>query len=121
MEIKNMRGAFGSDKIADDVIQWARDCGLLMQPQTDRQFLKLIEEVGETISAYNHLAPGSSFDDSKELIDGLGDCFVVLIVICAQLGWHPNWVISQAYNEIKNRKGQMFNGYFLKEKEDDIS
>ena len=44
--------------------------------------LKVLEEVGETAGAILK-------KKDKEILDGLGDSFVTLIILCYQLGLEP--------------------------------
>ena len=67
-----------------------------------------MEEVGETASA---VLKG----DHAKVIDGIGDSFVTLIVLSKQLGLEPLYCLEVAWNEIKDRKGKMVDGTFVKE------
>jgi len=40
---------------------------------------------------------------------------VVLIILANQLGMTPKQCLEHAYNDIKDRKGRMVNGVFIKE------
>lgn len=70
------------------------------------QMLKLMEELGELAA---DLAKGRCPKDS------LGDVGVVLIGLCTQLGTSLEEVLGVAYEEIKDRKGKLVNGVFIKE------
>lgn len=71
------------------------------------QFVKLIEEVGE-------LANGINKQNHDLIVDSVGDSMVVLIILCQQLGLDLKECLAVAYNEIKDRKGKMINGTFVK-------
>ena len=71
------------------------------------QALKLVEEVGETCRAVLKV-------DTPEIIDGIGDCVVVLTNLAELCGVPIEECIRSAYDEIKNRKGKMVNGTFKK-------
>ena len=47
--------------------------------------------------------------------DGIGDAIVVLTILAAQLGIHVEDCIEAAWQEIKDRKGVMRDGVFVKE------
>ncbi len=49
------------------------------------------------------------------MIDGIGDCVVVLTNLAELIGIPIEECIDQAYNEIKNRKGKMVNGTYKKD------
>ena len=50
-----------------------------------------------------------------DIIDGIGDCVVVLVNLAELVGEPLEKCIEQAYFEIKNRKGKMINGTFKKD------
>ncbi len=70
--------------------------------------LKLTEELGE-------LAGAIAKSKEHEVVDAIGDCVVVLTILAAQSGITIEECISKAYDEIKDRKGKMVNGVFVKE------
>ena len=72
--------------------------------------VKLLEEAGE-------LATGINKDKRELIIDSIGDVYVVLVILCMQLGLDINDCIKAAYGEIKDRKGKLVNGLFVKEKD----
>jgi len=91
-----------------NVTQWANDKGLLKPENARTQMLKVMEEIGETASALlKH--------KDEELIDGIGDSFVTLIIFAKQLGLEPSDCLAVAWNQIKNRQGKMVNGTFIKD------
>ena len=71
------------------------------------QALKLVEEVGETCRAILK-------EDYDEITDGIGDCVVVLTNLAELHGVRIEHCIAMAYDEIKNRKGKMANGTYVK-------
>lgn len=48
-------------------------------------------------------------------MDALGDMYVVMVQVAMQHGVSIEYCIHTAYNEIKDRKGKMINGVFVKE------
>ena len=90
------------------VEDWARERNLLEPEYRNRQALKVMEEVGETMAA---LARGKK----AELADGIGDSIVTLIILASQSGLSAHECLHLAYNEIKDRKGRMVDGIFVKE------
>jgi len=87
---------------------WANDRGLYDGGDPKTQALKLVEEVGETCRAILK-------EDIKEIIDGIGDCVVVLVNLAELTGTPIEKCIEAAYDEIKNRTGKMSNGTFKKD------
>jgi hypothetical protein len=53
--------------------------------------------------------------DKKEIVDGIGDCVVVLVNLAELTGTPIEDCIAAAYNEIFTRKGKMVNGTFKKD------
>jgi hypothetical protein len=70
--------------------------------------VKLMEEVGE-------LASGIAKGNEALVKDSIGDCAVVLTILAAQSGLTMQECIDGAYEEIKDRKGVMRDGVFIKE------
>ena len=92
----------------DLIREWALERGLYDKGDPKTQALKLVEEVGETCRA---ILKG----DHEDVVDGIGDCVVVLTNL-AELMDHPiEDCIDAAYYEIKNRTGKMVNGTFKKD------
>lgn len=89
--------------------QWAIDRNLHTADPA-KQILKLGEEYGE-------LCQGLAKGNSDQVIDSIGDMYVVLTVLSLQLGLDIESCIDQAYDEIKDRKGKMINGVFVKEED----
>ena len=49
--------------------------------------------------------------------DAVGDILVVLTIYCQQKGWSIAECFQMAWNEIKDRKGKMVDGSFVKEED----
>lgn len=86
---------------------WAMEKGL-DETQPEKQMLKLSEEVGE-------LAAGLARGETDQVIDAIGDVYVVLTILSMQLDLDIRDCVQSAYNEIADRKGKMVNGVFVKE------
>lgn len=87
--------------------EWAKKRGL-DSSNSDKQLIKLVEEIGELSEAHN-----KSWRDKQ--IDSIGDIFVVLTIYALQNGLNIDSCIKEAYNTIKNRAGKTVNGVFVKE------
>ena len=96
------------DDLIENVKKWAEEKNLLKKENSKAQMLKVLEEVGETAGALLK-------NKNKEIIDGLGDSFVTLIILCYQLDLEPKQCLQSAWDEIKNRKGKTVNGTFIRE------
>lgn len=93
--------------VNDKIIEWANERNLL-PGDANKQFVKLIEEIGE-------LANGMSKNNHAEIIDAIGDIQVVLIILSNQLGVRYSQALEEAYNVIKSRTGKTVNGVFIKD------
>ena len=94
-------------KVIQEIKQWAKDRNLHEQdPKV--QLSKLMEESGE-------LARAILKEEINEQIDAIGDITVVLIVLSMQLGLDYSKCVELAYNEIKDRKGKIVDGVYIKE------
>ena len=93
--------------ITGQIEQWAIDRGL-HTADPSKQMLKLMEEVGE-------LAEGLAKNNPDAVKDAIGDVYVVLTILSMQLDMDIRQCVKIAYNEIKDRKGRMVNGVFVKE------
>lgn len=94
------------DELTRKIEQWAIDRELHIA-LPEKQMLKLQEEVGE-------LAAGLVRGDLDKVVDSIGDVYVVITILSMQLGLDIEECIEEAYKEIKDRKGKMRNGVYVK-------
>lgn len=98
----------------EPIRKWAQDRNLYKQGDVMTQHVKLSEESGELAKA---LLDG----DEAEVRDAIGDMCVVLTNLAALAAkkFGTNITIENcingAYDEIKNRKGKMIDGTFVKD------
>ena len=92
----------------DLIREWANERGLYDKGDPKTQTLKLLEEAGEICRAVLK-------KDAPEIIDGIGDCVVVLTNLAHLCDTTIEECIEAAYNEIKGRSGNMVNGTFKKD------
>lgn len=95
-------------QLEQKIIQWARDRNLIEGSDSKTQLLKTMSELGE-------LADGINKGRYLEIVDGIGDVMVTLIIIAEQQGMSVEACLGAAYNEIKDRKGRMVDGVFVKD------
>jgi NTP pyrophosphatase (non-canonical NTP hydrolase) len=87
--------------------QWASQRNLTTADPY-KQTLKLGEEFGE-------LCQGLAKGNHDLVVDSIGDMFVVLTILSQQIGVNIEYCVGAAYEEIKDRRGKMINGIFVKE------
>ena len=86
--------------------EWHRDRNLIDGSTDKDQYMKLIQEAGEL---------SDSLCKGKDIKDDIGDMMVVLINIMVRNNLTMEECLSVAYNDIKDRKGKMVDGVFVKE------
>lgn len=92
--------------LVNKVTGWASERNLIIGSTPKAQTLKLGSEFGELCDSVNKgLSPK----------DDIGDMLVVLIILCAQTNLTIEECLFHAYDQIKNRKGIMIDGVFVKE------
>lgn len=116
----------------DKIEQWGRDRNIVHEHGATAlaQISKLLEEVAETVGHLNDLY--STFPPQSEdlylrasthrgnrnlLADDIGDMLVCIIQAARLLGIPLEEALETAWDGIKDRKGTMINGKFVKEKE----
>ena len=92
----------------DLIRAWAMERGLYEKGDIKTQTLKLMEEAGEICKA-------TLREDHDEVIDGIGDCVVVLTNLAYLNGVTIEDCIDAAYDVISKRTGKMVNGTFKKD------
>ena len=88
------------------VKQWHIDRNLIEGANDKDQICKLIQEVGEL---------SDNVCKNKDVADDIGDIMVVLINIAERNGLSLEHCLDVAYDDIKDRKGRMVDGIFVKE------
>ena len=97
------------DKLTEKIEGWAIDRNL-HTADPNKQTIKLGEEFGE-------LCQGLVKGNDDQVIDSIGDMYVVLTILSMQLGIELTDCVKMAYEEIADRKGKMINGVFVKEED----
>ena len=109
---------YDTDNTFSDLItkinHWADERNL-KQADPKIQWMRITEEVGEIRDVL--LKPTKFTDPQMALKDAVGDTLVTIIVLAHQLDLDVTECLSIAYEEIKNRKGKMINGTFVKEED----
>lgn len=90
------------------VADWHEDRNLIEGSTDAAQMHKLLEEVNEL---------DQDVHDGFDLRDEMGDVLVVLINIATRNGFTLRQALEVSYKKIKDRKGQMRNGIFVKEED----
>ena len=88
------------------IAQWHRDRNLIDGSTDKDQYMKLIQEAGEL---------SDSLCKGKDIKDDIGDIMVVLINIMVRNNLTIEECLAVAYEDIKDRKGKMIDGIFVKE------
>lgn len=94
------------DELTYATAMWHHDRNLIEGATDKDQVCKLIQEVGEL---------SDNVCKQKDIKDDIGDIIVVLINIAERNGTTIKACLEVAYNDIKDRKGKMVDGIFVKE------
>lgn len=124
--------------VITNIADWHWQRNLIEGTTDDKQFIKLLEEF---IELYLAMKPGRTplvavhdvkrFSDrllegnrlhtatnrSHDMKDAMGDMTVVMINLMERNGWTYEECITQAYDAIKDRKGRMIDGTYVKEED----
>jgi len=93
-----------------DLIRGWHHARNLIDGATDKdQYMKLIQEAGEL---------SDSICKGKDIRDDIGDMMVVLINIAERNNLTVGQCLQTAWDDIKDRKGTMVDGVFIKEGDD---
>ncbi len=90
----------------NNIKRWHHDRNLIDGSDDKTQFAKLIQEAGEL---------SDNICKGKDIKDDIGDMIVVLINIAERNDISLTECIKTAWEDIKDRKGQMRDGVFIKE------
>lgn len=106
----NKTQAMTFEELHEAIIQWANDRNMIKQDKLTAlsQLAKVTEEHGE-------LSAGINKKDEKEIKDSLGDSLVTLIILAQDLNFDLLDCLNSAYNVIKDRKGKVIDGSYIKE------
>ena len=88
-----------------DMVTWHHNRNLIEGSDDKTQFAKLIQEVGEL---------SDSICKGKDIKDDVGDIIVVLANLCARNRVSFLSCLEQAWSDIKDREGIMYEGVFIK-------
>jgi NTP pyrophosphatase (non-canonical NTP hydrolase) len=95
--------------LIEKVEQWGRDRCIIPNSTPQAQLLKSMSEMGE-------LADATLKNDVPEIVDGIGDVLVTLILYSALQNLDIEDCLESAYNTIKDRRGTLTpEGVFVKE------
>lgn len=95
--------------LVEQVIKWGCDRKIIPNSNPQSQLMKTMSELGELADATLHA-------DRKEIVDGVGDVLVTLILYCELQGLAIDDCLQSAYDEIKDRRGTLTTeGVFVKD------
>lgn len=94
------------EELVNKIAQWHRDRNLINGSTDKDQYMKLIQEAGEL---------SDNICKGRDIRDDIGDMMVVLINIATRNDITIEECLDAAYNDIKDRKGRMIDGVFVKE------
>ena len=96
------------EELKKNVISWATEKGIFEKGTPEAQAWKTLEEAQEILD-------GIITENKEEIVDGIGDTLVTLIIQAEMQGVDLLDCLEIAYNVIAKRKGKMIDGQFVKE------
>lgn len=93
-------------QLISNITNWHHERNLINGATAKDQFAKLIQEAGEL---------SDNICKGKSIADDIGDMMVVLINLAEREGLTIQDCLGTAWNDIKDRKGKMVDGVFVKE------
>lgn len=90
----------------DNIRKWHHDRNLIEGSDDKSQFAKLIQEAGEL---------SDNICKGKDIKDDIGDMIVVLVNIAERNDLSITECVRTAWDDIKDRRGKMVEGVFVKE------
>lgn len=96
--------------LEERVIEWAVERDLYRQSTEITRALKLVEEVDELLHEVR-------YRNIPDIAMEAGDVIVTLINLLHPYGLDLGTCLGAAYEKIKDRKGQMINGSYVKEED----
>ncbi len=100
------------EELIANVEQWAEDRGILEKATPMDQLNKTVEEVVELVASLDMQKAG--YEVQGSIKDDIGDITVTLIIQAKMQGLNFADCLAHAWNEIKDRKGEMRGGQFVK-------
>jgi NTP pyrophosphatase (non-canonical NTP hydrolase) len=97
-----------TDVLVSRIKTWHHERNLIEGSTDKDQTLKLLQELGEL---------SDSVCKGKDIRDDLGDMLVVMINIMERNDLEISDCLEVAWNDIKDRKGKMVDGIFVKEED----
>ena len=94
------------EELVESVEKWHKDRNLIEGSTDKDQVLKLLQEMGEL---------SDNVCKGNDIRDDVGDMLVVLINIAKRNNLTLQECLEVAWNDIKDRKGKMVDGIFVKE------
>jgi uncharacterized protein YabN with tetrapyrrole methylase and pyrophosphatase domain len=105
-KVNDVPNNVGTKTLIEKITKWHHDRNLIEGATDKDQFCKLMQEAGEL---------SDSICKGKDVSDDIGDMMVVLINIAERNGLSISECLSKAWDDIKDRKGKMIDGVFVKE------
>lgn len=94
--------------LINKVVTWHHDRNLIDGSSDKDQTLKLLQELGEL---------SDSVCKGRDIRDDIGDMLVVILNLTTRNKVTLEECLETAYNDIKDRKGKMVDGVFIKEQD----
>ena len=98
------------EELHEAIIQWANDRNMIKQDK-----LTVLSQLAKVTEEHGELSAGINKKDEEKIKDSLGDSLVTLIILAQDLNFDLLDCLNKAYNVIKDRKGKVIDGSYIKE------
>lgn len=105
---KGLRELKTLEDYEEAIVRWHHDRNLIEGSTDKDQLAKLIQEMGEL---------SDDICKGRDVSDDVGDMIVVLLNIVERNGLTLEKCMARAWDDIKDRKGRMVDGVFVKEED----
>jgi hypothetical protein len=105
-------------ELKEKIVQWGKDRNIFEFSTPIKQLHKTQEELDETMNALVAFADAKTEKAKQaameQVVDGIGDMGVTLMMLCHKVDVDFVECLHSAYEVIKNRRGKMVNGLFVR-------
>ena len=95
--------SYSLNELSNKIDVWLDDRGITKNGTPMGQAIKTLEETTELLDAINH-------NDLEEIQDAIGDIYVTIRGVCKVMNLPFHRCVERAYNEIKDRRGEITSG-----------
>lgn len=97
------------------ITEWGKEKGILSKDGKPGELIDILTQYAKLQSEMGELGDSIIKHDDPGRRDGMGDVFVVWVMLMNQFGYNPEEEVRKVYDIISKRKGKMVGNAFVKE------